>query len=237
MNISFTEPRNRQKWTMATQDESPIKKHNSLQTYPWLFLESKHHLMPHFRFRKRFFLPLSLRSKKVAKSSFTNQRGSYDYPQKHHRNCFRCACCYCHSYLVWEKQPGYREHFIHRSSSTPIWSNRWRLSHICTRQLDAIADWSGSSANAKGSQLFPRESNSGIAKTSIDTVIIYVPLLRMVMENITERYTHPKGIPLITSGNLMGRRMSCRHRHKDIFPTPISQWQSAAEQRYRSFRS
>jgi hypothetical protein len=74
-------------------------------------------------------------------------------------------------------------------------------------ELDAIADWSGSGANAKSLSIIPsRNQNTVLAKTNIDTVIIYGALTEDGYgATITERYTHPKGIPLITIRKSYGK--------------------------------
>ena len=74
-------------------------------------------------------------------------------------------------------------------------------------ELDAIADWSPGKANAKGISIIPsRNQVNALAKTSIDTVIIYGALTEDGYgATITERYTHPKGIPLITIRKSYGK--------------------------------
>ena len=68
-------------------------------------------------------------------------------------------------------------------------------------ELDAISDWSPGKVNAKGISIIPsRNQVSALAKTSIDTVIE-----DGYGATITERYTHPKGIPLITIRKSFGK--------------------------------
>jgi len=74
-------------------------------------------------------------------------------------------------------------------------------------ELDAIADWTIGNANAKGISIIPsRYQISALAKTNIDTVLIYGALTEDGYgATITERYTHPKGIPLITIRKSYGK--------------------------------
>jgi hypothetical protein len=74
-------------------------------------------------------------------------------------------------------------------------------------ELDAIADWTTGNANAKGISIIPtRNQITALAKTNIDTVIIYGALTEDGYgATITERYTHPKGIPLITIRKSFGK--------------------------------
>jgi len=74
-------------------------------------------------------------------------------------------------------------------------------------ELDTIADWTTGNANAKGISIIPsRNQNTVLAKTNIDTVIIYGALTEDGYgATITERYTHPKGIPLITIRKSYGK--------------------------------
>jgi len=74
-------------------------------------------------------------------------------------------------------------------------------------ELDAIADWKSSNANLKGLSILPSMNHKAIlAKTSIDTVLIYGAVTEDGYgATITERYTHPKGLPLITIRKSYGK--------------------------------
>jgi hypothetical protein len=74
-------------------------------------------------------------------------------------------------------------------------------------ELDAIADWTTGNTNAKGISIIPtRNQITALAKINIDTVIIYGALTEDGYgATITERYTHPKGIPLITIRKSYGK--------------------------------
>ncbi|MGD1045366.1 MAG: hypothetical protein ABR936_08585 [Bacteroidota bacterium] len=74
-------------------------------------------------------------------------------------------------------------------------------------EIEAIADWTNSNANLKGLSILPSMNHKAIlAKTSIDTVLIYGGLTEDGYgATITERYTHPKGLPLITVRKSYGK--------------------------------
>jgi len=140
-------------------------------------------------------------------SSFTNQRGSYDYPQKYHRNCFRSYCCHRHSHIMWEEQQA-----TESSQSTDIPQYQFEATGedyliSALDEIEAIADLSNSNVNHKGLSILPSINHKAIlAKTSIDTVLIYGGLTDDGYgATITERYTHPKGLPLITVRKSYGK--------------------------------
>jgi len=74
-------------------------------------------------------------------------------------------------------------------------------------EIEAIADLSNSNVNHKGLSILPSINHKAIfAKTSIDTVLIYGGLTDDGYgATITERYTHPKGLPLITVRKSYGK--------------------------------
>jgi hypothetical protein len=74
-------------------------------------------------------------------------------------------------------------------------------------EIEAIADWANSNVNLKGLSVLPSINHKAIlAKTSIDTVLIYGGLTEDGYgATITERYTHPKGILLITIRTSYGK--------------------------------
>ena len=84
-------------------------------------------------------------------------------------------------------------------------------------ELDAIADWTNISENAKRTsqpkadaplvQILPaRNKITVLAKTSIDTIYIYGAVTEDGYgATITERYTHPKGLLLITVRKSYGK--------------------------------
>jgi hypothetical protein len=73
--------------------------------------------------------------------------------------------------------------------------------------LDAIADWTGVNENAKRTSILPaRNQKTVLAKTSIDTIYIYGAVTEDGYgATITERYTHPKGLFLITVRKSYGK--------------------------------
>ena len=74
-------------------------------------------------------------------------------------------------------------------------------------ELDAIADWTNISQNAKRTSILPsRDQKTVLAKTSIDTIYIYGAVTEDGYgATITERYTHPKGLLLITVRKSYGK--------------------------------
>lgn len=74
-------------------------------------------------------------------------------------------------------------------------------------ELESIADMNGVSGISKRTLVLSNESQkSSLAKTSVDTIYIYGALTEDGYgATITERYTHPKGIPLITVRKSYGK--------------------------------
>jgi hypothetical protein len=74
-------------------------------------------------------------------------------------------------------------------------------------ELDAIADWTSINQSTNRSLTLPTQNQKAIlAKTAIDTIYIYGALTSDGYgATITERYTHPKGILLITVRKSYGK--------------------------------
>ena len=74
-------------------------------------------------------------------------------------------------------------------------------------ELEAIADMSNISASVKRSENFSNQSQKlSLAKTSIDTVVVYGILTEDGYgATVTERFTHPKGLLLITVHKSYGK--------------------------------
>jgi hypothetical protein len=74
-------------------------------------------------------------------------------------------------------------------------------------ELDAIAYWTNIGENTKRTSILPsRDHKTVLAKTSIDTIYIYGAVTEDGYgATITERYTHPKGLLLITVRKSYGK--------------------------------
>jgi hypothetical protein len=74
-------------------------------------------------------------------------------------------------------------------------------------ELDAIADMNNISASVKGVKISSENPKLTLAKASIDTVIVYGAVITGGYgATITERFTHPKGLLLITIRKSYGKQ-------------------------------